>query len=184
MSRCSLFAARPVQAAASKRRVHLGMVYDEEARKARPPAPPACCAVAPRVRAGAAQLWAERLRADDPDFKLGQTILKVDSRALQLARDAYDKEEGAAHATASVAPPSCAVSPSSAVSVRAGASGPRSREKGVAGGAGQPGRAAQSWSSGSWDAWPKGQKRERSWGDWQKKDDRKVRAPPRPVAKR
>ena len=39
MFRCSLFAARPVQAAASKRRVHLGMVYDEEARKARPPPP-------------------------------------------------------------------------------------------------------------------------------------------------
>ena len=39
MFRCSLFAARPVQAAASKRRVHLGMVYDEEARKARPPRP-------------------------------------------------------------------------------------------------------------------------------------------------
>ena len=34
--RRSLFVARSAQAAASKRRVHLGIVYDEEARKARP----------------------------------------------------------------------------------------------------------------------------------------------------
>jgi hypothetical protein len=52
-----------------------------------------------------------------------------------------------------------------------------------AGGASQPWRAAQSWSSGSWGSdWPKGQKRERSWGsDWKKKDTRKVRTPPRPA---
>ena len=138
-----------------------------------------------------AQLWAERLRADDPDFKLGQTILKVDSRALQLARDAYDKEEGAAHATASVAPPSCAFS-FLPLCPCAQAQAARAPEKGRgAGGAGQPWRAAQSWSSGSWDAWPTGQKRKRSWGDWPKGqkrerswDDRKVRTPPRPAAKR
>ena len=89
------------QAAASKRRVHLGIVYDEEARKARP-CVRACAA--PCVCAGAWQLWAEQLRSGGPDFKLGKTILRVDPRALQLARDACDKEDGATHATASVAP--------------------------------------------------------------------------------
>ena len=71
-----------------------------------PPLPPARApaAAAPRARAGAAQLWAERIRAGDPDFNLGKAVLKVDSRALQLARDAYDKEENVSHATASAAP--------------------------------------------------------------------------------
>ncbi|CAK0889687.1 unnamed protein product, partial [Prorocentrum cordatum] len=140
-----------VQAAASKRRVHLGIVCDEEARKARP-CVRACAA--PCVCAGAWQLWAEQLRSGDPDFKLGKTILRVDPRALQLARDACDKEDGATHATAPAA---------------------RAPEKARgAGGASQPWRAAQSWSSGSWGSdWPKGQKRERSWGsDWKKKDTR------------
>ncbi|CAK0789262.1 unnamed protein product [Prorocentrum cordatum] len=133
------------QAAASKRRVHLGIVYDEEARKARP-CVRACAA--PCVCAGAWQLWAEQLRSGGPDFKLGKTILRVDPRALQLARDACDKEDGATHATAPAA---------------------RAPEKARgAGGASQTWRAAQSWSSGSWGSdWPKGQKRERSWGsDW------------------
>ncbi|CAK0881661.1 unnamed protein product, partial [Prorocentrum cordatum] len=100
-------------------------------------------------------LWAEQLRSGGPDFKLGKTILRVDPRALQLARDACDKEDGATHATAPAA---------------------RAPEKARgAGGASQPWRAAQSWSSGSWGSdWPKGQKRERSWGsDWKKKDTRK-----------
>ena len=72
-----------MQAAASKRRVHLGMVYDEEARKARTHLPRAAAGT-PCVRAGAAQLWAERLRANDPDFNLGQAILRIDSRAMQF----------------------------------------------------------------------------------------------------
>ncbi|CAK0810183.1 unnamed protein product, partial [Prorocentrum cordatum] len=136
-------------AAASKRRVHLGIVYDEEARKARP-CGRACAA--PCVCAGAWLLWADQLRSGDPDFKLGKTILRVDPRAPQLARDACDKEDGATHATAPAA---------------------RAPEKARgAGGASQPWRAAQSRSSGSWGSdWPKGQKRERSWGsDWKKKD--------------
>ena len=75
-------------------------------RARRAPLPPARApaAAAPRARAGAAQLWAERIRAGDPDFNLGKAVLKVDSRALQLARDAYDKEENVSHATASAAP--------------------------------------------------------------------------------
>ncbi|CAK0863110.1 unnamed protein product [Prorocentrum cordatum] len=148
------------QAAASKRRVHLGIVCDQQARKARP-CVRACAA--PCVSAGAWQLWAEQLRSGDPDLKLGKTILRVDQRALQLARDACDKEDGATHATAPAA---------------------RAPEKARgAGGASQPRRAAQSWSSGSRGSdWPKGQKRERSWGsDWKKKDTRKARTPPRPA---
>ena len=139
------------------------------------------------MRAGAAQLWAERLRANDPDFNLGQTIMRIDSRALQLARDAYDKEEGVAHATVAVASPGCAFSPLVPRCPRVQAQAARAPEKGRgAGGAGQSWRAAQNWSSGSWDAWPKGQKRERSWNDWQKKDERprQVKTPPRPVKKR
>ena len=178
-SRRSLFVARSAQAAASKRRVHLGIVYDEEARKARPRVR---ASAAPCVRAGAAQLWAEQLRSGDPDFKLGKAILRVDPRALQLARDACDKEDGATHATARVAPRGFVFHPSppsSRVQAQAARAPERAR---AAGGAGQQWRAAQNWSSGSWDAWPKGQKRERSWGgDWKEKDTRKVRTPPRPA---
>ena len=159
--------------------MHLGIVYDEEARKARPRVR---ASAAPCVRAGAAQLWAEQLRSGDPDFKLGKAILRVDPRALQLARDACDKEDGATHATARVAPRGFAfhpAAPSSRVQAQAARAPERAR---AAGGAGQQWRAAQNWSSGSWDAWPKGQKRERSWGnDWQRKDTRKVRTPPRPA---
>ena len=160
-------------------------------RARRAPLPPARApaAAAPRARAGAAQLWAERIRAGDPDFNLGKAVLKVDSRALQLARDAYDKEENVSHASASAAPLGVVFSSgpprSRAQAQAARAQHAQAPEKARgAGGGGQQWRAAPSWGSGSWDGWAKGQKRERSWSAWDKKDGRKPKTPPRPVARR
>ena len=105
-------------------------------RARRAPLPPARApaAAAPRARAGAAQLWAERIRAGDPDFNLGKAVLKVDSRALQLARDACDKEENVSHASASAAPLGVVFS-SGPPRSRAGTSCPRPARAGAREGA-------------------------------------------------
>lgn len=171
-----------LQAAQHKRRAQLALFYDEEARRS----------------------WAERSRNGDPSFEalasvsarviaappfppreVSRAAQKVGRTALERAKAAYDAEESSIKAAAHP-PAGFPRAPDGAAAPRQGADA-ASKPTGQgtwnggrgSGGAGQQWRAAAHGSNTSWDAGSK--KRERSWGDWPRKDARKPRTPPRPA---
>ena len=158
--------ARRLQAGANKRRAHLAIYYDEEARKERRRA-----WVRARRRAGeraVCQAWAEKSRAGDPSFALGRAALALDVNVLRAAEDAYDRDENA---------------PAAASERRDGGKG---RAKGAGSGSAR-GPNDWGWSGGNagwgkaWSSAHRGQTK-RTWQQWE--EPRKPLTPPRAVKRK